>query len=302
MTSLTQDIKNKLSNLNVLEKIIVINVIIFLFANTFGLLYSTKVTDSLIWLELPSQFSELLYKPWSILSYAFVHYGFMHVLFNMFLLYIVAQWFVNLFSMKLALNIYLLGAISGGLLFVLAYTLFPHVLGPSRLVGASASVRALLVFLCAYMPTKPIRFFTINLKLWHLGIGVVIIDFLGVLGGLKQPLIGNPGGNIAHLGGALLGYIYAKQLVEKGNDIGAWFEPFVTSILNIFNTAGTGKKKKTNLRTVHKAKGKMGGYKKADFDAFNNQKQIDIILDKISKSGYDSLTSEEKAFLFRAGK
>ena len=181
MTSFTQDIKNKLNNLNILEKVIVINVIVFLFANTFGLIYATKTGQGLGWFELPSNLYKVLYKPWSILTYAFVHYGVMHILFNMFLLYVIAQWFVNLFSMKLALNVYLLGAIAGGLFFVLVYTLFPATFGNSNLIGASAAVRALLIFLCAYMPNKDIRFFTINLKLWHLGAVIIAIDVLGVL-------------------------------------------------------------------------------------------------------------------------
>ena len=117
------------------------------------------------------------------------------------------------------------------------------------------------------------------------------------IGGIKAPLTGNAGGNIAHLGGAFLGYFYAKQLV-KGKDIGASIEPLITWFLQLFKK----QTKKGHLRTVHKNKGKIGGYTKADFETFNNQKKIDIILDKISKSGYESLTSEEKEFLFRAGK
>jgi hypothetical protein len=157
------------------------------------------------------------------------------------------------------------------------------------LVGASASVRALLIFLCAYMPNKELRFFTISLKLWYLGLAIVVFDIIGVFGD-------NSGGFLAHLGGALLGYFYAKQFF-KGHDIGKGFEKFVDAIVSFFSFS-----KKSPLKTVHKNKSKVGGYTKADFDEFNHQKKIDVILDKISKSGYDSLTSEEKDFLFRAGK
>jgi len=204
--------------------------------------------------------------------------------------------FLNLFSPKMALNIYFLGAISGGLLYMLCYTLFPSVFGVSaRLVGASAAIRALLIFLCAYMPNQDVRFFTFNIKLWYVGLAIVIIDVIGVVAGLNDSL-GNTGGNLAHLGGALLGYLYAKQLV-KGNDIGKGFERLMDRIASWFS-----KKEKTPLKTVHKNKSKVGGYTKGDFDSFNKQKQIDVILDKISKSGYDSLTTQEKEFLFRAGK
>lgn len=289
MTSLTQDIKGKLSNLNVLEKIIAINVVIFVL--------SLIIKPYLSWLALPSNFLDFIVKPWSIVTYAFLHYDLFHMLFNMLWLYFLGRMFLNLFSPKMALNIYFLGAISGGVLFILCYSLFPSVFQMnSSLLGASAAVRALLIFLCAYMPNQAIRFFTFNLKLWYLGLAIVIMDVLGVVSGISNPETGNAGGNLAHLGGALLGYMYAKQLL-KGDDIGKGFERFLDYLSSYFKPS-----KKGPLKTVHKNKSKVGGYSKADFDKFNNQKKIDVILDKISKSGYDSLTSEEKEFLFRAGK
>ncbi|MDG1729858.1 MAG: rhomboid family intramembrane serine protease [Algibacter sp.] len=289
MTTLNQDIKNKLSNLNVLEKIIAINVIVFLLALILRM--------DFIWFELPSSFSKFIVKPWAIITYAFLHYDFFHILFNMLWLYFLGRMFLNLFSPKMALNIYVLGAISGGLLFMLFYTLFPSVfLGNTRLLGASAAVRALLIFLCAYMPNQGIRFFTFNLKLWYVGAAIVVLDVIGVFSGISNPGIGNAGGNLAHIGGALLGYFYAKQLT-KGQDIGKGFEKLMDGVTNVFKAS-----KKGPLKTVHKNKSKVGGYTKSDFNEFNDQKKIDVILDKISKSGYDSLTSEEKEFLFRAGK
>ena len=281
MTTLSQDIKDKLNRLNVLEKIIAINVVIFL----LGLLFKSLLS----WFELPSAINDFITQPWSIISYAFVHYELFHMLFNMLWLYIIAQWILNLFNPKMALNIYFLGAICGGLLYLLAYTLLPDVLGNSRLVGASASVRALLIFLCSYMPNKELRVFTFNLKLWYLGAALVVIDIIGLFST-------NTGGHLAHLGGVLLGYFYAIRL-QKGQDIGKGFEKFMDGFINLFKAS-----KRKPLKTVHKKKSKVGGYTKADFNEFNNQKKIDVILDKISKSGYDSLTSEEKEFLFRAGK
>lgn len=289
MTSLSQDIKGKLARLNVLEKMIAVNVAIYIFGFILGLILNHQSDTSLSWLELPSDFGTLILKPWAIVTYAFAHYDFFHILFNMLWLYIIGQWFLNMFSPKLALNVYFLGAICGGLLFMVGYNLFPSILGLSYLVGASASVRALLIFLCAYMPNREIRFFTIGLKFWYFGAAIVAFDIIGVFGP-------NSGGNLAHLGGALLGYVYAKQLV-KGHDIGKGFEKLMDTIAGFFKFS-----KKSPLKTVHKTKNKMGGYTKADFEEFNNQKKIDVILDKISKSGYDSLTAEEKEFLFRSGK
>lgn len=289
MSSLNQDIKTKLSQLNVLEKIIVVNVGIFLLALLLNFLLAAP-QSSLSWFELPSDFLDFIVAPWSILTYAFIHYDFFHILFNMLWLYIIGQLFLNLFNPKLALNVYFLGAISGGLLFILCYSLFPQVFtSGTRLVGASASVRALLIFLCAYLPTKEVRFFTFNLKLWYFGLAIVMLDVLGLFGN-------NAGGNLAHIGGAALGYFYAVQL-RKGVDIGKGFERFMDAIIAYFKTS-----KKSPLKTVHKNKSKVGGYAKKDFDAFNDQKKIDVILDKISKSGYDSLTADEKEYLFKAGK
>ncbi|AXP81425.1 Rhomboid family protein [Mariniflexile rhizosphaerae] len=285
--SLTNDIKYKLSRLNVLEKIIAVNLVIYILTFFF----------KLNWFELPSSLGDFIVKPWALITYAFVHYDFWHILFNMLWLYVIGRMFLNLFSAKMALNIYFLGAMFGGLLFMLCYTLFPSVFGTnSNLVGASAAVRALLIFLCAYMPNQEIRFFAFNIKLWYIGLAIVILDVLGVFTGISNLETGNAGGNLAHLGGALLGYFYAKQLL-KGDDIGKGFERFMDFVVNMFKTS-----KKGPLKTVYKDKSKVGGYTKADFNEFNTQKKIDVILDKISKSGYDSLTAEEKEFLFRSGK
>ncbi|HMR15075.1 MAG TPA: rhomboid family intramembrane serine protease, partial [Mariniflexile sp.] len=202
------NIKYKVSRLNVLEKIIAINLVVYLltFFIDFG------------WFELPSGFDTFLGKPWAIVSYAFLHYDFWHILFNMLWLYVIGRMFLNLFSAKTAINIYFLGAMSGGFLFMLCYSLFPSVFGNSSLVGASAAVRALLIFLCAYMPNQEMRFFTFTIKLWHIGVAIVLLDVIGVFAGIQNPATGNAGGNLAHLGGALLGYFYAKQLL-KGDDI-----------------------------------------------------------------------------------
>ncbi|WP_299555600.1 rhomboid family intramembrane serine protease [Seonamhaeicola sp.] len=282
MTTLGQDIKDKLKRLNVLERIIVVNAVVFIIEKLFRL--------NLEWFKLPSDFSDVILKPWSIITYAFLHGDVLHILFNMLWLYFIGRMILNLFSPKMALNIYFLGAICGGLLFMLGYQLFPDFFGVnSTLVGASAAVRALLIFLCAYMPNQEVRFFTIRLKLWYIAAAIVVLDVIGLSGN-------NSGGHLAHLGGALLGYLYAKQLT-KGKDIGKGFERFMDALVGMFKSS-----KKSPLKTVHKKKSKVGGYTKTEFNEFNNQKKIDVILDKISKSGYDSLTAEEKDFLFRAGK
>ena len=288
MTSLNQDLQDKLRHLNVLEKIIAINVVVFIIGLLMSLVADTG--GSLYWLELPKDVGDFIFKPWSIITYGFTHYGFFHLLFNMLVLYYVSRMMLNLFSPKLTLNIYFLGIIMGALFFMFAYNVFPQeFLKPvGALVGASAGVRALLIFLCAYMPNTEVRVVFFNIKLWHLGIALVVFDVIGLFG-LNQ------GGNIAHLGGVALGYFYAKQLL-KGHDIGKGFEKFMDSIGNLFKST-----KKSPLKTVHRRKSSsVAGHSQSEFKEFSKQKQIDLILDKISKSGYESLTEEEKAFLFKA--
>lgn len=288
MTTLTQDLKDKIGRLNVFEKIIGVNVLIFI----IGLILSQVFyrLGSLSWIDLPVDIKDVLFKPWSIITYGFVHYDFWHLFFNMLVLYFVAKMLTNLFNIKLLLNIYFLGIICGALLFILVFNLIPNqFLKPaSGLVGASAGVRALLIFLCAYMAKTEVKIFTFNVKLMYIGFVLVATDTLGLLSGLNQ------GGYIAHFGGVILGYYYATQLL-KGKDIGKGFENIMDKLINLF-------KKKSNLKTAYKSKTKVGGYTKGEFNEFNKQKQINLILDKISKSGYESLTEEEKAFLFRAGK
>ena len=287
MTNLNQDIKEKLSRLNVFEKIIVANVIVFFLSFIANTLIQNGAT--LKWLSLSKDISDLLSKPWTVLSYGFTHDSFIHLFFNMIVLYFFGRSFSNLFKQELSLKVYILGILFGGFAFVLVYNLFPSgilkTVGP--LVGASAGVRAVIIFLCAYLPNKEVRFFTFQFPLKYIGIALVVFDIPGLF---SQ----NSGGSVAHLGGCVLGYFYAKQF-QKGTDIGQ----FIDRIIAYFSRVAV------PLKTVHKNKNKkpsFAGKKKEEFDRFTHQKQIDLILDKISKSGYESLTQAEKDFLFRAGK
>lgn len=290
MTSLTHDIKDKLKRLNVFEKIMAVNILVFFIGWVLKIIRRVPRQMTLTWFELPKDFFDFIMRPWSIITYGFTHYGFFHLLFNMLVLYFVSRTMVNLFPRKQSLNIYFLGIIVGGLVFLAVYNIMPESfsrnVGP--LVGASAGVNALLIFICAYMPYREAKFFAIKIKLWHIGVAIVVFDIIGLFGT-------NQGGSIAHMGGSLLGYMYATQFL-KGKDIGEGFGTFMDRIANLF-------KPKSTLKTVHNNKKKpFAGHNKAEFNEFNNQKKVDLILDKISKSGYDSLTKEEKAFLFKSGK
>ena len=292
MTSLTYDIQDKFKRLTAFEKIIAANVVIYIVGWLIANFSSVSRGQSLSWLVLPKEFSEFIFKPWSIITYGFAHIDFWHLFFNMLVLYFIGRSFSNLFNIKLSLNVYFLGIITGALAYMLVYAIFPGGIlkftGP--LLGASAGVRAALIFLCAYMPNYEVRLITFNIKLLYIGLVLVALDVLGLFSG-------NAGGNIAHLGGDVLGFLYATQL-KKGTDIGKGFERIMDSIMGMFS-------KKSKLKTVYKSKSKgkaYAGHTKDEFDEFNKQKQIDIILDKISKSGYESLSKEEKEFLFRSGK
>lgn len=291
MTSLNYDIKDKLQRLSAFEKIIALNVLVYI---TGWIIYVTGDSiraQSLLWLELPKDFWEFLQKPWSIITYGFAHIDFWHILFNMLVLYFVGRSFTNLFNVKISLNVYFLGILFGGLLYMLVYNIFPN--GPLKsvgpLIGASAGVRATLIFLCAYMPDRDVHFGPVRIRLLYIGLIIVGIDVIGLFGD-------NVGGYLAHMGGNALGYIYAVQL-QRGRDIGKGFERIMDAVTGLFT------KRNRHLKTVHKSKKKQyAGHTKEEFGEFNKQKKIDIILDKIGKSGYESLTKEEKEFLFKAGK
>ena len=285
------DLKYKYSSLNALEKIIAINAVLFIITLLLGVAKLTFIKD---WFALPADFFDFLLQPWSIITYGFLHAGLFHVLFNMLMLFYFGRILLNLLSEKIVLSVFFMGIITGGLAFLTFYNLAPEniLVKTSSMVGASAGLRALLMFICIYLPYTQIRIFTFNVKLLYIMYAFIFFDVIGLIGP-------NQGGNIAHIGGFMLGYVYAKQL-QKGNDIGLSFQGIMGYIGDLFSSKP---KRKVRMRTVYKSDTKkMAGVDKKEFAAFNKQKQIDAILDKISKSGYDSLTAEEKEFLFKAGK
>ncbi|WP_378176610.1 rhomboid family intramembrane serine protease [Aquimarina sp. SS2-1] len=292
------DLKLKFRSFSIIEKLIVINVVVFVsfyLINTFAYLFNTSSGFLLDWFVFPKEFGSFLTKPWSIITYAFLHSGFWHIASNMIILYFSGKYFVSYLTEKRVLTVYFLGAIFGALLYMASYNLFPvfSEVGNSVLLGASASVMAILIAIATYIPYMSVRLMFIgSVKFWWIAVFFVILD-------IAQIPAGNAGGHIAHLGGALFGYLYASQL-KKGKDIGSWFEKFMDAVASLFKP-----RKKSPLKTVHKAKkSKTTTSRKTTAPKAKspNQAEIDAILDKISKSGYDSLTKQEKDFLFKAGK
>ncbi len=281
-------LRDQYTRLGTSEKLIAINVLVFVVSGLVTALVSPSVQG---WFELPKDFFDFLTQPWSIVTYSFMHGGIFHILWNMYILYVAGRIMLNLFDGRRFLSVYFLGVILGGLLFMFSYNVFPALVGMNTsLIGASAGVTAVLIFVCTYLPNQEVRVIFFNVKLWQIGVFVVLMDLVQI------PLGGNVGGRIAHLGGALLGYMYARQLMQ-GRDIGEGFSKFLDAVTNMFNS----KAKKAPMKTVHWQQ-RTTTATKANYDKDNHQRKIDNILDKIGKSGYESLSKVEKDFLFKAGK
>lgn len=292
--------KYKLKTATVVEKLIGINVLIFVFFFVFRTLaFLFQFPDDFLmqWLVFPKDLFEFILKPWSIITYSFLHGGIWHILSNMLILYFSGIYFLNYFSPKRLLNYYFLGIIVGALVYMLSYNLFPAFAstGRSYLIGASAGVMAVLVGIATHIPNMRVRLLLLgSIKFWYIAAFLVLLDVI-------QIPMGNAGGHLAHLGGALLGYTYTKQL-QKGNDIGSWWEKIMDFFVGLFQTSEKKPKMKTVYRNGSKPAAKTASSRKSRLSKTEKQKRIDDILDKISKSGYDSLSKEEKDFLFKAGK
>ncbi len=288
----------KLQTATVVEKLIAINVLVFVLffvVKTIAFLFQLPSDFITGWLVFPKELGEFVFKPWSIITYSFLHSGIWHILSNMLILYYAGIYFLTYFSSKKLLTFYFLGVIIGALVYMLSYNLFPafEATGKSYLVGASAGVMAVLVGVATKVPNMRIRLmFLGSIKFWYIAAFLVIVDII-------QIPFGNAGGHFAHLGGALFGFMYTKQL-EKGNDIASGFENFIDWFISLFNSS---KKAKPRMKTVYKKKGSSPYKTKVPIiNKDEKQQKIDAILDKISTSGYDSLTKQEKDFLFHAGK
>lgn len=280
----------RIQQLNSAEKLILINVVCFvlpMLIKTVLFLFNISSTNFFNWFELSASWIDLSTKPWSIITYSFLHSGFFHLFWNMYLLFFSSKLFLNLFPSNTFFNVYFLGVVVGGITFILSYTFFPAFQNSSPvMIGASAGVMAVFIFMSTYSPDLEIRLILFNVKLRYLGIAFLLLDIV-------QIPYGNAGGHLAHLGGAILGFYYVKQL-KNGKDIGKPFKNFIDKIINIF-------RKKPKMRTVYKREKSQKINKKVS-NAGEKQKRIDRILDKISISGYESLTQAEKDFLFKVGK
>ena len=254
-----------------------INVLIFLVGGLIGVVLTLSGNrgwvDSQIqaYFAFPADLNSLPIKFYTVLTYQFFHADFFHVLFNMLWLYWIGQIFLEFLKPRQFHFVYLGGGILGALTFLLLFNTIPAFSGQqATLIGSSASVMAVLAATATLVPDYSIRLMFIGeLKLKYLILAYVLLDVISSAGA-------NAGGSIAHLGGALFGFIFIK-LLQNGKDWSAFFE------------------RKPKLRVV-----KNKSPQKSEFKV--NQKEVDMILDKISKSGYDQLSKEEKETLFKASK
>lgn len=258
-----------------------LSLVLLLAQSFFSVLYQQMIP----WVALSSDSRVAVLHFWTFISYSFFHASFLHLLFNMLVLFYVAQLFKTFFTEIQLLTVYVLGSLFAGLMYVGAAALFDW---NGFVLGASAATMALLFAVTSYAPNMSIRLMLIGkVKVWHIAALLVVLDVL-------QLNTSNSGGHVAHLGGALFGFIYI-QFLKKGIDFAK-----LTSWLSQKKPAHQRKKK--TFKKVYTNQTNMSSSKPVRSSLTEKdpvQIQIDVLLDKIKKSGYDSLSAEEKAFLFK---
>lgn len=289
-----EDIKRRFSQKDILMKLIIINVSIFLLfvlasvvATLFKLGSIYTITE---YIGVSSDVSVLIQRPWTLFTYMFVHDydGILHILFNMLFLFWFGQIFLSYFNSKSLGSLYVLGGLSGALFYIILFNTIPYYIDMPRvpMIGASGAVTAIIFASAFYNPNHRINLLLFgSVKIIYVAIFVFVVDFIA----LKSSA--NPGGHVAHIGGAILGYIYAIQY-RRGKDITRWVTRMMDWAYNLF-------KPKPNMKVKYKRKETDYEYNKRKHD---HAQDIDKILDKIKASGYSSLTQEEKKQLFDASK
>lgn len=295
MATIINELRETFRRGNIYIRLIYINVAVFVLTTLCGVivqLFNRSLSGLYEWFELPASPARFIVQPWSILTYMFMHGGLLHILFNMLWLYWFGALFLQFFTSKHLRGVYLLGGICGGILYMAAYNIFPYfrpMVDYSFMLGASASVLAIVTATAYRDPNYPIRlllFGTIRLK--YLALIVIGTDLLFITSS-------NAGGHIAHLGGALAGLWFAAGL-SKGTDATAWINKLIDAVSSLFSFKPRKPKMKVHYSANRKSDYEYNARKKAQSE------EIDRILDKLKKSGYESLTADEKKSLFDASK
>lgn len=287
----SDNIKPILRRKDILIRLIVINVCVFLALAAINVtkLFNIDITDIVVdYIAIPARLEILATRFWTPLTYMFVHENFFHILFNMLMLYWFGQIFLTYFSPKNLGSLYILGGLVGAVLFVLTFNTVPLfvTMNNAPMIGASASVMAIIFAVAFYRPNQEIGLLLLGrIKIIYIALIIFVLDFIGLSG------TSNPGGHVAHIGGAIMGYIYAKQYL-RGKDILGWFNKIIDWFANLSKP-----KSRTKMKVKHKKTETDYEYNQR---RHNESEEIDRILDKIKSSGYTSLNTEEKKRLFDA--
>lgn len=297
MSSFADDIKSPFKTGNSVGQLLVINIFIFLALVIFQFILtisgfppdeSSSIFHSVVsWIAVPMHFNELLYKPWTFFTYMFVHYSLWHIFGNMLMLFVFGNIFQEYASSKRVFAVYMYGALIGALLALITYQFIPtfKLHAPADfMVGASAGVMAIVLAAATLVPDYVLHLLLIGpVRLKYIALFVVVLDMIGVT------YFDNAGGHLSHLGGALFGYVFVAQM-KKGKDLSSGFNSFIFRLKQLFQ-------RKSKIKVVHKRSISDEEY---NLKRKIRQEEIDEILDKISSSGYESLTKKEKEILFKA--
>ena len=288
--NMLDEIRSGFRNADGLFRLLVLNISVFvilkviklaMFLSGSGMLSTFQLID---YVAASSYLPNLITSPWTLLTYMFVHEGFFHILFNMLILFWLGKIFCEYLGSRRIVPVYILGGLAGAFLYILAYNLFPafsETVVYSRLIGASAGVIAVMVAIATLIPNYSIQLLFFGaVKLKYVALVSILLYVISIPDG-------NAGGNISHLGGAMLGYVYTRML-QKGTNIGSWIERLADMIMN-----------RPRMKVV---KNRPSGDSFGGGTMKQREMAIDEILDKISRSGYSSLSAEEKEILFKASK
>jgi len=294
MADIIDTLKYKYKTGTVITRLIFINALVFITLKIIGVvftLFNMHAIDLIAFLGVPSQVDMLLSRFWTPITYMFVHEGFLHLLFNMLWLYWFGQIFLQYFTGRSLGSLYVLGGLAGAFLYVIAFNTIPFYvdMGSGWMIGASAAVMAIVMGAAFYRPEVQLHLLFIGpVKIVYIAIFAFVLDFLS----LGNPT--NPGGHVAHIGGALLGYLFAVQY-KKGKDITHWMSRLIDGVVGL----GKPRAKKSKLKVEYTRNETDWEYNQRKH---TEQEEIDVILDKLKQSGYSSLSSEEKKRLFDASK
>ncbi len=288
--AIIDEIKASFRKGSTLTRLIYINLAVFILVNLVEAVFflsnnHARFSGFMSLLAVPADTAMLVRRPWTVITYMFTHKNFIHILFNILWLYWFGKVFLEYFDGKKLVGVYLLGGLAGAVFYIVSFNLFPvfsQDIGRSVALGASASVTAIAIAIASYVPN-----YTWNM----LFLGRIKIIYVAIAVLLLSSLIGfseNTGGKIAHIGGALFGYLYTVRY-KQGKDMTRTLNHFLEKLFAIF-------KPKPKIRVTHRRAETDMDYNKRKAD---EQKDVDRILDKIAKSGYSSLSAREKEILFR---